>query len=101
MSIVNFSELVHIVQMYTQVCASSPYKLVANTLRYSCNNLILIHQDNLSLCFIHPNTQFLYSKSGIHYFLIFALKHILWVLVIEAVLTCTHSICFEQKYENS
>ena len=39
----------------------------------------------------------LYSKTGayrvIHYFLIFALK--------QAVLTCTHNICFEQKYENS
>ena len=53
----------------------------------------------------------LYSKNGvyrgIHYFLIFALKHILLVLVrtvsriIEAVLTCTHNICFEQKYKNS
>ena len=39
---------------------------------------------------------------GIHYSLIFALKHILCVLVrTEAVLTCTHNICFEQKYENS
>ena len=53
-----------------------------------------------------PYTPLLYSKSGvyrgIHYFLIFALKHILWVLVrtAEAVLTCTHNICFEQKYEN-
>ena len=39
-----------------------------------------------------------YSKSGvnrgINYFLIFALKHRLWVL------TCTHYICFEQKYHN-
>ena len=41
----------------------------------------------------------IYSKTGvyrgIHYFLIFALKHIL------AVLTCTHNICFEQKYRNN
>ena len=39
---------------------------------------------------------------GLHYFLIFALKQILWVLVRtnEAVLTCTHNICFEQNYEN-
>ena len=36
---------------------------------------------------------------GVHYFHIFALKHMLWVLD-EAVLTCTHNICFEQKYEN-
>ena len=38
-----------------------------------------------------------------HYFLNFALKHGLWVLVrtasmSEAVLTCTHNPCFEQKY---
>ena len=32
---------------------------------------------------------------GIHYFLIFAPKYRLWVL------TCTHNLCFEQKYENS
>ena len=36
------------------------------------------HQDNMSGCFI---------------------KHILWVLN-EAVVTCTHNICCEQKYEN-
>ena len=38
---------------------------------------------------------------GIHYFLIFALKHRSWVHVrtssIEAVLTCTHDLCFEQN----
>ena len=54
----------------------------------------------MSVCFIPPYTPLLYSKSGvyrgIHYFLIFALKH-----TSEAVLTCTHNICFEQKYENS
>ena len=63
----------------------------------------------MSVCFIPPYTPLLYSKTGvyrgIHYFLIFALKHILWVLVRtasnEAVLTCTHNICFEQKNENS
>ena len=48
----------------------------------------------------------LYRKNGvyrgIHYFLILALKHRLWVLVRTAsVLTCTHNLCFEQKYENS
>ena len=45
-----------------------------------------------------PYTPLLYTKirvyRGIHYFLIFALKHRLWVL------TCTHNLCFEQKYEN-
>ena len=48
-----------------------------------------------------PYIPLLYSKSGvymgIHYLLIFALKHIVWVLV----RTCTHNICFELKYENS
>ena len=53
---------------------------------------------------LHP-TFYTSSKTwvymGIHYFLIFALKHGLWVLVSEAVLTFTHNLCFEQKYENS
>ena len=44
-----------------------------------------LHQNNMSVCFIPLYTQLLYSKTGvirgIHYFLIFALKHILWVLV--------------------
>ena len=43
------------------------------------------HQDNMSVCLIPPYTTLLYSKTGvyrgIHYFNIFALKHILWVLV--------------------
>ena len=34
------------------------------------------------------------------FFLIFARKHRLWVLVTEAVLTSTHNLCVEQKYEN-
>ena len=49
----------------------------------------------MSVCFIPPYTPLLYIKTGVyrgvHYFLIFALKHILWVLV-EAVLTCTHKV---------
>ena len=56
----------------------------------------------MSVCFIPPYTPILYSKTwvyrGIHYFLIFAPKHI---INDEAVLTCTRNICFEQKYENS
>ena len=39
---------------------------------------------------------------GIYYFLIFALKHRLWILVRAASLEppqCTHGLCFEQKYE--
>ena len=42
------------------------------------------HHDNLSVWFIPPCTPLLYSKTGvyrgIHYFLIFPLKHRLWVL---------------------
>ena len=41
--------------------------------------------DNMSVCFIPPYAPPLYSKTGvyrgIHSFLIFALKHIFWVLV--------------------
>ena len=44
-----------------------------------------LHQDNMSVCFIPPYTPLLYSKTGVYrglnYFLIFALKHILWVLI--------------------
>ena len=39
------------------------------------------------------------SKNGVYsicFFLIFPLKHRLWVLV-EVVLTCTQNLCFEQK----
>ena len=34
---------------------------------------------------------------GIHRLLIFALKHILWVLVRTAGLTGTYNLCFELK----
>ena len=57
------------------------------------------HQDNMSMCFIPPYTPLLYSKTGVYrgldYFLIFALKHILWVHVRTAsILTCTHQYMF-------
>ena len=62
------------------------------------------HQDYMSVCFISSYTPLFYSKTGvyrgIHYFLIFALKHKLWVFVRTAS-TCTHNICFEPKYEKS
>ena len=64
-----------------------------------------VHQDNMSMCFIPPYTPLLYSKIGVyrgrHNFLIFALVHRLWVLVSlsEAVLMCSHDLCFEQKQE--
>ena len=63
--------------------------------RLRCNSSL--HQDN---------TPLLYSKTrvhrGVHIFLIFALKHRLWVLVrtaslTEAVLTYTNNLCFDQK----
>ena len=45
----------------------------------------------MSVCFIPPYTPLLYRKTGvyrgIHYFLIFALKHRLWVLVRTASFT--------------
>ena len=49
------------------------------------------HQDNMSACFIPLAPHFYKVKLGftgvyIHYFLIFALKHILWVLVRTASL---------------
>ena len=44
----------------------------------------------MSVCFIPPYTPLLYSKTGVHrgieYFLIFALKHRLWVRVRTASL---------------
>ena len=63
---------------------------------------ILIHHANMSVKCIPPYTPLLYSKTGVYrgilFFLIFAPKHRLWVLVrTEAVLKCTHNQCFEQK----
>ena len=59
----------------------------------------------ISPCNEHPFTFRFYivklGFTGVN--IIFALKHILWALVRtasvrhEAVLTCTHNICFEQK----
>ena len=52
----------------------------------------------MSVQYISPYTPLLYSKTGVRrgipIFLIFALKHRLWVLP-EAVLTCTQNLCFE------
>ena len=52
------------------------------------------------------NLTFLYSKTGvyrgIHYFSYFSQKHIVGTRknrLDEAVLTSTHNLCFEQKYE--
>ena len=53
-----------------------------------------------------PQTPLLYSKTGVYrgihfFFFISAQKDRLWVIVRtgEAVLTVTHNLCFEQKYE--
>ena len=50
--------------------------------------------------FSPPYTPLLYSKTGVYrgifFFLIFAVKHRSCVLS-EAVLKCTHNLCFEQK----
>ena len=35
--------------------------------------------------------------TGVYNFLIFVMKYRSWVLISEAVLTCTHNLCFEQK----
>ena len=57
--------------------------MVSVTLKITSRTSIF-HQDNMSVCFIHPYIPLLYSKTGIyreiHYVLIFALKYILWVL---------------------
>ena len=58
----------------------------------------------MPIYFLPPQTPLLYSKTGvyrgIHYFSYFCSKHRLWVLVRTAsVLTSTHNLCFEQKYE--
>ena len=59
-------------------------------------------------CGLYPLTPHFYivklGYRGILYFLIFALKHGSWVHIrtaslTEAVLMCTHDLCFEQKLE--
>ena len=59
----------------------------------------ITYQENMSAKCILPHTPLLYSKNGINrglaIILTFDPKHRLWVL--EAVLTCTPNLCFEQK----
>ena len=55
------------------------------------NNFIKVHMLIRPMSFVYRGT---------HIFLIFSQKHRLWVLVRclgEAVLTCTHKLCVEQK----
>ena len=63
---------------------------------------VFLHQDNMSMLYVPPYTPLLYSKTGVYsgrpIFVIFDPKHRVWVLVRgEAVLTCTHNLCFRQK----
>ena len=69
------------------------------------NNLIniriptgAIHHENTSVQCTPPYTPLLNNKTGvyrgIHFFLIFALKHRMWVQIMG-----THNLCFEQKEE--
>ena len=56
---------------------------------FCCDNIMLTCPYNVySGTPLHPR--------GIHYFLIFDLKHRLWVLV-EAVLMCTHNLQLRAK----
>ena len=59
---------------------------------------------------VHPRTPHFYivklGFTGYTLFSYFCSKHRLWVLIrnasvclTEAVLTCSHNLCFEQKYE--
>ena len=90
---VNYSETIHNLSSLSSVVGikSSSWK---------SNNKTHKHQDNMSVRFIPPCTPHLYSKTGvykgIHYFLIFAPEHRLWVRV-EAVITSTHDLCFGAK----
>ena len=57
-----------------------------------------------SPCYVDPVKPHFYLVKlgfiGVYFFLTFALKRRLWVLVTTAVLTCTHDLCFEQKKKN-
>ena len=80
---------------YSQYIAYACYRNARRFSVTSCKNVSAMYT---------PYTPLLYSNTGvyrgIHYFLICALKHTLWVLVrslIEAVITRTHDLCFEKK----
>ena len=44
MYIIKYSEHVHMAEMTSQARASSPYELVPNILRYTFNNLYILHR---------------------------------------------------------
>ena len=67
------------------------------------------HHDNISMFFMPPYTPLLYSKTGVYrgiqYFFYFCFKTYIVGTRLnrlnEAVLTFTHNIYFERKYEFS
>ena len=89
-------------------------KTIIKTKKLNCEVVEKILFENVS-CVVKPNSSgkhvpAIYTLSyptfiwqnwdmqGMAIFLIFDPKHRLWVLVrTEAVLTCTHDLCFEQK----
>ena len=71
---------------------------------------LLIHHENIPIYFDPLKPHFYKVKNGVYrviHYCISAQKHRLWVLVrtasneylAEGVLTSTHTLCFEQKYE--
>ena len=66
-----------------------------------CHVVTLKHYDNSPALCIPPYTPLLYSKigvyRGIHIFLIFALKHRLWVLVRTASMLTTVNVLSKNK----
>ena len=58
--------------------------LLNNFATWGCFSKLYIHQDKMSVCFIPPTSHFYIVKLGLQgytFFLNFALKHRLWVLV--------------------
>ena len=57
-----------------------------------------------SPCKEHPLIPHFYivklGFTGVYFFVIFAPKHRLWVLVRTASVRCNHNLCFEQKKKN-
>ena len=84
------------------VCSTS-FRVIAAMILESESLGLKLHHDNTSVQFIPPRTPFLYSKTpvnrGGHFFLIFALKHRLWVLIRTALRRFTKNLCLEQKLE--
>ena len=69
-------------QFYTTVKICYAFSVRSNVKKFQnlSDKNILLHQDNMSVCLIPTYSPLLHSNTGvyrgIHYFLIFALKHI-------------------------